>query len=106
MTKLATKSIFSIDGVGEFHGYTFGQTWNGFACPYFELSAALKIAESYPLVVSYDAIKGVFKLDEGYLPEDVYEVSAQIINTVDGPKNVYSIGSFGWVWEDAAWHNA
>jgi len=106
----ATKSNFSIDGTEQREGYTFGQTWNGWACPYFELETALKIAEfcslpDEPFIIRYNADKDAFECIEGNEIEDMYEVPAQTIDTVDGLKKVYPIGAFGWVWEDISWYN-
>lgn len=110
MKKIATKSKFSIDGNEAYEGFTFGQTWNGWACPYFELGTALKIAEMCSLpeegyTVSYNAVINAFEMVESPEPEDTYNVEAQTINTVDGLKTVYALGAFGWVWDDHAYHN-
>ncbi len=42
--------VFSLEGItGSFKGYTNGETWNGFECPYFELAVALFIMKAYNL---------------------------------------------------------
>lgn len=109
MEKLAKKSIFSIDGTAEREGYTFGATWNGWACPYFELETAKEIAEfcslpEEPFTITYNAVKDVFECVEGIDPEDTHEVPSQVINTVDGLKTVYALGAYGWVWDDHSYH--
>ena len=94
---------FGIDGEFYARGITFGQRWNGFECPYFEL---------------YETLQILSKQDTKQECEDVdvsfYEISADglhIIETnssglyvsdsvlVDGER-YFPIGGFNWVWEE------
>jgi len=105
--KTAIKSQFSIDGTFPHIGYTFGTRWNGWACPSFELDEAKKIAEFVSYAEGYEVvyIEETDKFIEYTNKEWTDEWEAHIIETVDGPKKVYSIGAFGWVWANESDYN-
>lgn len=91
---VARKGTFSDSDGNQYDGYTFGENWNGFAVPYFEKSVALNIAIA--LGGTFDADKNSYVFEE----ESDEEYVSQLINTVDGEKNVYPIGAYSWVWSE------
>jgi hypothetical protein len=100
----AKAAKFSIDDSAEYQGWTFGETWNGFACPYFEKDVADKMTKDFSdedWKLYYDAKKNSFihePKDEQYETEE-FEVTT--IDTLDGKKEVWPIGAYFWVWEEA-----
>lgn len=86
-----------------FPGYTKGDTWNGWACPYFEREVAEKIADHYSEMHRYD--NGEEYWAEYNSGEDVFAFH----NTQDdeprkfGPaevegKKLYPVGAYCWTW--------
>lgn len=84
-------------------GYTFGDLWNGFDCPYFDRASADSIMLDMP-GMTYDSENDAYTISAealGYEPEDEPEVfPAERIPGVDAP--VYGIGRGGWCWEEVA----
>ena len=106
---------FALDiGQGPYPGYTDGDSWNGWATPYFELEVARRIAEDYartPELVrvpdvdpgdyraEYDKAEDAFLFYEPINDDEVYYYAQSI--TVDGRDvNVYAIGTYEWTWEE------
>ncbi|MEO8612971.1 MAG: hypothetical protein ABI690_34075 [Chloroflexota bacterium] len=99
------KTQFCIKGITntQFQGYTDGDTWNGFACPYFErtvaeqiLNNAAKHGISWLYNYEYDAfiVRSISDPD-GYAPE---EFQGHMI-AIDGKETrVYGIGAYTWMW--------
>ena len=96
---------FAIDDLFEVEGYSIGQTWNGWAVPYFTKSQVEKVKEALtksgltPWVRWKTEEDGTIVVqstspydDE---PDDIW--SPQTIDGVDEP--VWCIGGFAWVWE-------
>jgi len=97
---------FSLETDAIYQGYTYGQTWNGHACPLFEIETAKEIAKaaSYAeegFLISYSPEKNAFILD---YQGEVEEVNAQEIETEEGPRTVYPLGSHSWTWWDEEWN--
>ena len=102
---------FQIDGLpGTYDGFTRGETWNGFAVPFFPLVEARRIADDYAaqpagldgqteaeydaardLVRLYDPSSGVW--DE-YGRVEIYDGSGH------GPRALYPIGAMYWTWTE------
>jgi hypothetical protein len=85
-------------------GYTKGDTWNGFSCPYFETDVAKDVAEQYVRIheddgsgrtAEYDPEREVFRFYEPVYDEwdEVKPVE------VDGLK-LYPIGAYSWSWSE------
>jgi hypothetical protein len=100
-----SKAKFAIDSIPDvvFQGYTNGDTWNGWACPYFEKAEAervLRASEVNRYLWTYT--ENGFSVQnqddpEGYESE-VFE--ALKIATEDGSElTVYAIGAYSWIWE-------
>ena len=92
----AYKKSFSIDGSDNtYEGYTLGQTWNGFDCPYFSLSQALKIVSDMDCLQFDDRMINI--IDNTYT-EEVENIEPCVLETVDGGLIVYPIGLNAWCW--------
>lgn len=99
------KSLFTIDGFDAiFEGYTQGQHWNGWACPYFTKEVAGKIMQvnnkshdfkAYQM--HYDKEQDAFirQEDEGDEPYVMKGID------IDG-MHLYPIGTMCWIWDDIA----
>jgi hypothetical protein len=103
MEPIATAAIFEIDGSDvHFAGYTFGDKWNGFDCPFFEKAAADSIVSTLELDV--DATLVYDPAADAYIEtceEDSTSYEAQVIVTSNGPRKVYPIGAWAWTWSRA-----
>lgn len=99
--RLAKKALFTIDDMGKFQGWTFGETWNGWQCPFFEFDEAVKIPG-----VTYDKKRNLFIWVQEDVPVEEREncverdeIASTVINTPEGKKEVWPIGNHGWVWD-------
>lgn len=98
------KSLFTIDSFNAiFEGYTQGQHWNGWACPYFSKKVADEIMrinnESYCGVayqMRYDKEQDAFIQEEGC--DEPYVIKGI---DIDG-MHLYPIGTMNWIWDDLA----
>ncbi len=101
------KATFSIDSIPDttFDGYTNGDTWNGWACPYFEKSEAervLQASEANHYIWSYDSNQDAFIVRSNDDPEDYEpEIFEAVRRHVEGGGEVivYGIGAYSWIWE-------
>ena len=94
---------------GPFIGYTYGETWNGWACPFFTYLEAVKIVMSMNKHADssggvgveparYDHETDSFVFFDGDTDEpDIFH--AEIL---DGMK-LYPIGNRCWCWWDETW---
>jgi hypothetical protein len=112
---------FSIDLLGDqlFDGYTKGETWNGWACPYFNFEQGQQIVaatnraaaewlkrdqEFNTLHGQYDSKLDAFifyyRMESGsQTPEEDWDIfPAEEINGM----KLYPIGAGCWVWEHAS----
>lgn len=98
------KSLFTIDSFGAiFEGYTDGQHWNGWACPWFTKEVADEIMrvnnESYCGVeyqMRYDEEQDAFIQDDGY--DEPYVIKGYDIDGL----HLYPVGNMNWIWDDLA----
>lgn len=92
------------DGKVRYPGYTRGERWNGFACPYFTKEVGQQIAkdgstEDYYLI--FDEKKDRFVYHDCDCDQLEYEVFEGEDIIVDGENiHVYPIGAFSWIWSD------
>ena len=102
-----TAARFRMDALeGSFAGYTNGDTWNGWACPYFSRTVAeavLGAAEANGYVWTYDETRDVFSVRnqedlQDYEPE---EYAGTDIVAGGETIHVYPIGAYSWIWETA-----
>jgi hypothetical protein len=104
-----TKSTFCIDSINErvFEGYSQGDNWNGWVCPYFEHSVAEQIllaCEKNNYNWTYDLESDAFLVKGKDEPRDCAPEMFTSINIYINNKEfvVYGIGAFSWIWEEAA----
>ena len=100
------KTKFWLDGLdAEFEGYTFEDYWNGFACPNFEKDQVIRMMKVFnqkPEPEDFQYFEAWFEGDNFYVKDrtvDEVEVfEPEEIDTVDGLKTTYSVGSHAWCW--------
>jgi hypothetical protein len=90
---VARRGKFGMGDTPDFDGWTTGETWNGFACPFFTREQGLKVIEFFNSVDWYGRWEYDRKAKEfrGVLTDGDREV---ITEDRDG---FYTIG-VGWVW--------
>lgn len=85
-------------GDDEFSGWSGGQLWNGWECPFFETESALAIVAMlnrwYPESARMESGSIVVELDG-----ERDEFTSQTIETPEGFKTAYAIGSGAWCWQ-------
>ncbi len=100
------QSTFMLDALGEssFSGYTNGEEWNGFACPYFNFDQATALVVAWQeqgWAAHYDEVADafVFSVNQDFETgeSEEFEVFTAIERT--GVK-YYSIGAYSWAWEE------
>ena len=98
------KTKFAIDFFdGQmFEGYTQGENWNGFACPYFTYEQAQVLLNAWQAKgwnARYDAKEDrfTFGVNTGG-GEQEYDSFSAI--ELQGMK-LYPVGAFYWIWEEA-----
>lgn len=109
---IAVKGSFSLDSIEgkTFPGYTFGEDWNGWATPYFEIDQATEIAKALGGKKAYDK-KPYFMFPEHGENEGTFSdltdgpYLQETIKTEDGEKVVYPIGAYNWTWENSLMNN-
>ncbi len=101
-TRTFYKACFTIDDQHVYHGYTDGDLWNGFSCPYFEHNEAVRLLTDQGNVWEYQAEASAFAVKQADDPDDYEpEVFNRMTIEVDGaPIEVYAIGAYSWVWDE------
>ena len=101
------------DVQGPYDGFTRGETWNGWAVPYFEKAEALRIAEDYNRVAEevggdmatahahYDKESDTFVFYDP-INDDEVAYEAVMIRVADAELRVYPVGTREWTWEQTA----
>lgn len=98
--EVARAATFSINGEQTFAGWTFDQTWNGWAVPYFteevaeQVTAWLRAGGSRVQWINGRTIE----VDDGQ-PEPAL-FGRVVIQTAEGPKAAWCIGGGEWVWDE------
>ncbi|HDR9180307.1 TPA: hypothetical protein QDB06_000831 [Burkholderia vietnamiensis] len=93
--------LFEIDCLeGKYSGYTSGQTWNGWECPYFTFDVAHQFAQDFNALsadkIIYIADKDMFVCHfDGYSEEEQETFES---TTIDGLK-LYAVGAGSWTWD-------
>ena len=91
------KAKFSMDSFDDnqphIDGMTYGNHWNGWACPYFTLENAMRIATlADGFGITYDPQNDKFIGESEYYDREEWESKI-----IDGVK-YYPIGSHSWCW--------
>jgi hypothetical protein len=96
---------FSIDLLGDrdFDGYTTGETWNGWACPFFTFEQAQQLVKVYQengLKAWYDEASDAFsfEVDAGGGLKELDTFPAEEIDS----KKYYPVGASCWIWEESS----
>ena len=102
------KSSFYLDILPErqYNGFTFGETWNGWACPYFIFEEAKRIAKDQEILNEmvaddekyegkYIGSEDKFSFYEPY-NDEWYDFKAVDING----KKLYPVGTRYWTWSE------
>ncbi|WP_263788949.1 hypothetical protein [Salinibacter grassmerensis] len=92
-----------VDPDTTFSGYTKGDTWNGWACPYFEKDVAEQVAEHYSQEDQYDHEEEYWA---EYIPEEdafafhnhEYEEPREFGAVAFDGHKLYPIGAYCWTW--------
>ena len=98
---------FQIDGLaGVYEGFTRGETWNGFAVPFFLLAEARRVADDFAAQpptpdgqtrAQYDADRDVIRLFDPSADDwDEFEPVE-----VDG-RSLYPVGARYWTWDEVS----
>lgn len=77
----------------EYAAYSFGDTWNGFECPYFEKEVAHKIAADLGGV--YNSVADLFSFEDQTFTGEPFDFNGEEVI-------LYPIGSFCWTWTKVA----
>lgn len=107
--------VFAIESIqGPYLGYTDGDSWNGWATPYFEFDVAERIAEDYVRLpermklrdiepgdyrAGYDEAEDAFLFYEPVNDDEAYYY-AQTIAVEGREVKAYAIGAYEWTWEE------
>jgi hypothetical protein len=100
----AYAGTFDIDGMfGGLSGYSSGQRWNGWACPYFPREACGRIVAVIGNGAHHDE-----ETDAYLIPDDdvsgthtgFHTIPAQHITVAGKNIQVWAIGSGSWTWEE------
>jgi hypothetical protein len=93
-------TLLCLETLGDkiFPGFTSGDGWNGWACPYFSFEVALQIVGAFQAqgaVARYDEAHDVFVF-ESDVPGESEEFG---LFEVKGRK-LYPLGAGSWIWEE------
>jgi hypothetical protein len=99
------ESEFYLDSDPEtvFRGYTTGETWNGWACPYFDRAVGKQISEWFEAAhagssegeyaAAYHSEKDAF-----LFREPAYDEPLVVESVKAEEKTLYPIGAYRWTW--------
>jgi hypothetical protein len=92
---------FQIDGGKQYAGFSEGEYWNGWACPFFTLEVAHEIAKDvsaeFPNALVYDEEDDSFVSRDDAYPKEEWERFKGVVK--DGVK-LYPVGSWSWIWDE------
>jgi len=102
------KTTFVIDSLPSesFEGYSNGDNWNGWACPFFNQETAervLRASERNNYTWQYDEQADAFIVRSSDDPVD-YEpevFTATKVQIDEKSLMLYGIGAYSWIWEAA-----
>jgi hypothetical protein len=99
-------AIFFLDCVNRtFDGFTSGETWNGFACPYFTREQGEELAQAWRergWTAHYDERREAFLFGDAVDPGDAGDARIEEFSALDIDGTPYfPIGARYWSWDDA-----
>lgn len=74
-------------------GYTDGETWNGFACPWLTFMESLRLQRALEEMANREGLEAD-QIDLDWQPQDFRRGQLEDGNTV------YAIGAREWTWEE------
>ena len=99
---------FRIDSLPDlvFDGFSDGDHWNGWACPYFsrqEAERVLKASTAIGFQWTFDEQQNAFSVRNINDPEDAEPESFEGIQMdINGKtQTLYGVGAYSWIWEFA-----
>jgi hypothetical protein len=102
------RTWFQLDALGEVivEGFSSGEEWNGWACPYFTYEQAERLVELWERnrwKAAYDGVQDafVFSVNQDFTTGDSEEFETFPAVSIEG-LNYYPIGAFQWTWENAS----
>ena len=100
MTEQRTFRIgrFTIDDAAVFEGWTDGSDWNGWACPYFEVAEAQKIAAYHGGRFDEASREFTFQANS----EEPESYAAETIEAGGRQVEAWPIGSTIWIWDEVS----
>src|SRR5262245_41978657 len=106
----AKRAVFRIDGIeGTFKGWTFGEHWNGWACPCFEKEEADRLIKGLQEQPQWKGTAYYARQCDSYIVIEADDADgghtwegADIL-TEEGSRHIYAIGSSFWCWEYEFW---
>lgn len=100
------RADFSIETLGNvsFQGFTRGETWNGWQCPYFTRETAeqiLKASERNGYRWQYDETSDTYLVQHSADPTDFEPDRFEEVKIeIEGLETkAYAIGAYSWAWE-------
>ena len=98
-------SEFSLCDRKTYKGFSYGETWNGFACPFFIKDVAEEICADVSTngcVLSWDSLRGCFiettNEGEAVFEQTDIELNGEIVT-------IYGIGTYAYTWWNEHWNN-
>lgn len=100
---MLTEADFYIDEpVQLYRGYTHGETWNGWECPYFTLDVATTIADRYSEAsghpAGYDDEEDCVYFSDPDWPEPESFAGIDVVDGEGQVRHLYPVGAGSWVW--------
>lgn len=100
------KSLFTIDGINAiFEGYTNGQHWNGWACPYFTKEVGMQIVQIFnnQTHMLEDEYMRYDENIDAFIRKDACYDEPEMFHGIDiDGMHLYPIGTMNWIWDDLA----
>ncbi len=103
-TPLAYAATYDIDDMfGGLPGYSFGNRWNGWACPYFPRESCNRIVAVVGKGARYDEASDAYGIpcDDGSdQPTEFDSYPARTIRLDGQELKVWAIGNGSWTWQE------
>jgi hypothetical protein len=100
------QALFTLDALGTqaFEGYTRGESWNGWSCPYFTFERAQAVVEAWQgqgWAASFDEAAGLFTFAVGHDMDTGEAEAHESFGSlqIEG-RTLYPIGASSWMWEE------
>lgn len=88
--------FFHIDGGTMFPGFTEGEYWNGWACPFFTFEVAQSIIAEFSNTF-YDEKSDSFITREADYPVEEWE---RYVGVIKNGVKLYPVGNCSWIWDE------